>query len=84
MTVFGCHYHTVGLHQNKNGIIWRVLNTCDRAIILHNLAPVLENNTHEPLWDFEIYTDHLVSAKRRDQKKRLAKLLILLSRLTTE
>ena len=24
----------------------------------------LENETHKPLWDFEIQTDHLISARR--------------------
>ena len=31
---------------------------------MHNPAPVLENNTHKFLWDFDILTDHLVSARR--------------------
>ena len=29
-----------------------------------NTAPVLENGTHKLLWDFDIQTDHLISAKR--------------------
>ena len=33
---------------------------------MHNLAPVLENNTHKLLWDFDIHTDHLISARRQD------------------
>ena len=33
---------------------------------MHNLAPVLENDTHKLLWDFEIHTDHLISASRPD------------------
>ena len=33
---------------------------------LHNPASVLENETHKLLWDFEIQTDHLISAKRPD------------------
>ena len=58
---------------------------------LHNPAPVLEKDTHKLLWDFDIHTDHLISARRPDliiikKKKRreLAKLSTLLSRLTTE
>ena len=61
---------------------------------MHNLAPILENDTHKLLWDFDIHTDHLISARRLDliinkkkkRKKRreLAKLSTLLSRLTTE
>ena len=30
---------------------------------MHNL----ENDTHKFLWDFEILTDHLISARRPDQ-----------------
>ena len=44
---------------------------------MHNLEFVLENETHEILWDFEIQTHHLISARRLDrpnycqqQKKR--------------
>ena len=33
---------------------------------MHNPAPVLENNTHELLWYFDIQTDHLISARRPD------------------
>ena len=29
---------------------------------MQNPASVLENNTHKLLWDFEIHTDHLISA----------------------
>ena len=32
----------------------------------HNPAPVLENDTHKLLWDFNIQTDHLISARRPD------------------
>ena len=30
---------------------------------MHNPAPVLENDTHKILWDFNIQTDHLIPAK---------------------
>ena len=33
---------------------------------MHHPAPVLENNTHKLLWDFEIHTDHLISARWPD------------------
>ena len=33
---------------------------------MHNPAPVLENNTHKLLWDFDICTDHLITARRPD------------------
>ena len=29
-------------------------------------APVQENNTHKVLWDFDIHTDHQISARRPD------------------
>ena len=35
---------------------------------MHNQAPFLENNTHKLLWDFDIRTDHLLSARRPGQK----------------
>ena len=33
---------------------------------MHNPAPVLENNTHKLLWDFDIHTDHRISGRRPD------------------
>ena len=33
---------------------------------MHNLAPVLGNDTHKLLWDFDIQTDHLILARRPD------------------
>ena len=47
---------------------------------MHNPAPVLENNTHKLLWDFDIHTDHLISARRPDliiinKKKRTCKIV---------
>ena len=33
---------------------------------VHNTAPVLENGTHKLRWDFDIQTDHLISARRPD------------------
>ena len=47
---------------------------------MHNPAPVLENNTHKVLWDFDIHTDHLISARRPDliiinKKKRICKIV---------
>ena len=33
---------------------------------MHNLAPVLENDIHKLLWDFDIQTDHLIPARRPD------------------
>ena len=33
---------------------------------MHNPAPVLENDTHKLLWDYDIQTVHLISARRPD------------------
>ena len=33
---------------------------------MHNPAPVLENDTHKHLWDFDIQMDHLISTRRPD------------------
>ena len=33
---------------------------------MHNPAAVLENDTHKFLWDFDIQTNHLISARRPD------------------
>ena len=47
---------------------------------MHNPAPVLENDTYKLLWDFNIKTDHLISARRPDimiinKKKRTCKIV---------
>ena len=56
---------------------------------MHNPAPVLENNAHKLLWDFDIHTDHQISARRPNliminKKREIVKLSTLLSCLTTE
>ena len=33
---------------------------------MHNLASVQENETYKLLWDFDIQTDHQISARRPD------------------
>ena len=33
---------------------------------MHNSEPVQENDTHKLLWDFDIHTDYLISARRPD------------------
>ena len=49
---------------------------------MHNPAPVLENDSHKLLWDFNIQTDHLIPARRPDliiiskkKKKRICKII---------
>ena len=55
----------------------------------HQLAPVLENDPHKLLWDFDINMDHLIPARRPDlilinKKRKFAKLSTLLFLLTKE
>ena len=45
-----------------------------------NPAPVLENDSHKLLWDFNIQTDHLIPARRPDliiinKRKRICKIV---------
>ena len=47
---------------------------------MHNPAPVQENDTHKPPGDFDIHSDHLISARRPDliiinKKKRTCKIV---------
>ena len=49
---------------------------------MRNLAPVIENDTHKLLWDFDIQSDHLISARRPDlinnkkkKKKKICKIV---------
>ena len=47
---------------------------------MHNPAPVLENDFHKFLWDFNIQTDHQFPARRPDliiinKKKRICKIV---------
>ena len=47
---------------------------------MHSPAPVLENDTHKLLWDFDIQTDHFISARRPDliiinEKKKICKIV---------
>ena len=57
---------------------------------MHNPAPVLENDSHKLLWDFNIQTDLIIPARRPDliiinkKRRESAKLSTLLSRWTTE
>ena len=47
---------------------------------MHNPASVLENDPYKLLWDFDIQTDHLISARRPDliiinKKERICKIV---------
>ena len=47
---------------------------------MHNPAPVLENDSHKLLWDFNIQTHHLIPARRPDliiinKRKRICKIV---------
>ena len=69
-------------------------NKGKNKLCMHNQESILENGTHKLLWDFEIQTDHQISARRPDlvrikkkkkeKKRKLAELSSSLSRLTTE
>ena len=40
---------------------------------MHNPEPVLENDTHKLLWDLDIQTNHVISARRQDYIKKINK-----------
>ena len=47
---------------------------------MHNSAPIQENDSHKHLWDFDIHTDHLISARRTEiiiinKKKKMCKIV---------
>ena len=42
---------------------------------MHNPTSVLENETHKLPWNFEIQTDHLISARRLTTKKGTGKIV---------
>ena len=47
---------------------------------MHNPVPVLENDSHKLLWDFNIQTDHLIPDRRPDliiinKRKRICKIV---------
>ena len=49
---------------------------------MHNPAPVLENDSHKLLWDFNIQTDQLIPARSPDliiinKKTRMCKIVDL-------
>ena len=55
-------------------------NTKKKKRYMHNPAPVLENDSHKLLWDFNIQTDHLIQVRRPDliiinKRKRICKMV---------
>ena len=49
---------------------------------MHSSVAVLENNTHKARWEFDIQTDHVISARRPDliinhkkKKKRICEIV---------
>ena len=55
---------------------------------MHNPSSIRENDTHKLLWDFDIQTDHIISARRPhliiiNIKRGLGKLSTFQFRLTT-
>ena len=77
-------------NNNNNDDNNKEVNNDNNKWYMHNPVPVLENDTHKVLWDFDIHRDHLISARRPDliitnkKKREFAKLSTLLSRRTTE
>ena len=56
---------------------------------IQNPESVLRNETHKLLWDFDMQTDYLISARRPDliiikKKRELAEFWTLLSQLTRD
>ena len=57
---------------------------------MHNPAPVIENDTHKLLWDFNIQMDHLILARGPDlvvvnkEEENLQNGWLCCPRLTTE
>ena len=70
--------------------VWKTLKIIIIIMYMQNPAYNLENVQDKLQWDFNIETDHLISASRPDliitnnKKRELAKLWTLLSWLTTE
>ena len=69
--------------KEKHGEMWKKFKS-DRTnnCYIHNLGAVLEKDTHKLLWDFDMQTDHLISARRPDliiinkkRKKRSCKII---------
>ena len=61
---------------------------CTKKQYMHNSKSVFDNEIHKLLWDFEIQTDLLISAKRPDlvivnKRREPAKLWTLLFQQTT-
>ena len=86
------NYYIVKIGQNT---MKRRLTVIQTHVRNHQLTLVWKthtkkNDTHKLLWEFDIHTDHLISARRPDliiiNKKNweLGKLSTFLSRLTTE
>ena len=40
---------------------------------VHNSVSVLDDDTHKLLWDFDIHTNNLISARRPDQQQQKKK-----------
>ena len=69
-----------------NGIHWEMCGKFQfdhtNKWYMHNPAPVLENDSHKLLWDFNIQRDHLIPARRPNliiinQKMRICKIVDL-------
>ena len=62
----------MGWQGDPQGIVQEVQIDHMNKLYMHNPEFVLENEMHKLLWDFEIQTDHVISARASDSKKKKA------------
>ena len=56
----------LGRQGNPLGNVQEISIRPYKQIYMHGPAPVLENDSHKLLWDFNIQTDQLIPARRPD------------------
>ena len=49
--------------KGEHAKLWTLMFHLTTEWYMHNPEPVLENDTHKLLWDFDIQTDHLILAR---------------------
>ena len=84
-------YKTTHEWVGKMGDVQKFKFYHTNKLYMHHPAPVLENDWHKLILDFDKHTDHLISSRRPyliiitpPKKKEFAKLSTLLSQLTKE
>ena len=64
-----------------NTLLIKPMTRIQKKWYMHNPAPVLANDSHKLLWDFNIQTDHLIPIRRpvliiiNKKKKRICKIV---------